>query len=87
MVERLLPKQEVAGSSPVARLNFIGVEKMDTCPKCGSLLEVIECCGGGIFLCERCKEYYYPGELINPHIHYEEDSKEDPLLPLEDLPC
>jgi len=35
------------------------------CPKCGSLLVIVECCGGGIWYCENCKEYYYYGELIS----------------------
>ena len=59
---------------------------MDLCPKCGGLLEVIECCGGGIFLCEGCKEYYYPGELIQFQTHLKADEEEPPLQPLEDLP-
>lgn len=37
---------------------------MERCPKCGAYLEIIECCGGGIFRCEPCQEYYFYGELI-----------------------
>lgn len=37
----------------------------ENCPKCGSLLIVAECCGGGIWFCEKCKEYYYYGELLS----------------------
>ena len=29
---------------------------MEKCPKCGVLLEVIECCGGGIYRCDVCGE-------------------------------
>jgi hypothetical protein len=58
---------------------------METCPNCGRLLEVIECCGGGIFLCPECNEYFYPGELISLQSPSEEVSKEAPGLPSEVL--
>jgi|GEM_PF-2319680 len=56
---------------------------METCPKCGRLLEIVECCGGGIFLCEACKEYFYPGEIINAQTRFEEVSEEDGGQPVQ----
>lgn len=67
---------------------------MERCPKCGRLLEVIECCGGGIFVCEDCKEYYFYGELIQSpleegfskaqgHTPLEEDLHKEPYKPHE----
>ena len=44
----------------------------ESCPKCGKLLHVVECCGGGIWYCENCKEYYYYGELISEDEMYSE---------------
>ena len=35
---------------------------MEKCPKCGVLLEVIECCGGGIYRCDVCGEYFFFGD-------------------------
>ncbi len=37
---------------------------METCPLCGHILEIIECCGGGIWRCDNCGEFFYYGELI-----------------------
>ncbi|EDP74786.1 hypothetical protein HG1285_08849 [Hydrogenivirga sp. 128-5-R1-1] len=37
---------------------------MECCPLCGYPLEIVECCGGGIWRCDRCGEYFYYGELI-----------------------
>lgn len=48
---------------------------MEICPKCGALLEVIECCGGGIYRCDACGEYYFYGELIE----FQRDSGKDSL--------
>ncbi|WP_461831845.1 TFIIB-type zinc ribbon-containing protein [Aquifex sp.] len=57
----------------------------ENCPKCGALLLIVECCGGGIWYCENCKEYYYYGELIEPdnatQIPPEVDSQEDDPQP------
>lgn len=55
---------------------------MDVCPRCGRILEVIECCGGGIFRCSHCNEYYYPGELIDFHKEREKVLEGDPSEPL-----
>jgi len=65
---------------------------MENCPKCGALLEVIECCGGGIFRCESCGEYYFYGELIESQRGFEEVSSEaQEQSPLEEVlppqPC
>ncbi len=42
----------------------------EICPECGALLEIVECCGGGLWKCENCGEFFYPGELMGG----EEDS-------------
>lgn len=51
---------------------------MESCPRCGSVLEVIECCGGGIFRCDKCGEYYFYGELTGFQKDSEEVSSEVP---------
>ncbi len=57
----------------------------EDCPKCGHPLEIIECCGGGIWRCDKCGEYYYYGELIDPS-QCPETSEEDPSQPDADPP-
>lgn len=52
---------------------------MEGCPRCGAVLEIIECCGGGIFRCDRCGEYYFYGELIE----FQRDSEGVSLKALE----
>jgi len=61
---------------------------MERCPKCGALLEVIECCGGGIYRCDACGEFYFYGELIESQKDSEEASLEvqEPPHQPEDLP-
>ncbi len=46
---------------------------MESCPKCGVPLEIIECCGGGIYRCDVCGEYYFYGELIQTQNPSEEE--------------
>ena len=59
---------------------------MEICPKCGVLLEVIECCGGCIYRCDVCGEYYFYGELIESQREFEEvkyGMLKSPSTPLE----
>ncbi|NPB07359.1 MAG: hypothetical protein GXN96_00350 [Aquificae bacterium] len=60
----------------------------ELCPRCGRLLSVVDCCGGGIWYCENCREYYYYGELIpeeefSCEILPPEDSQEENQQPSE----
>lgn len=45
-------------------------------------MEIIECCGGGIFRCTSCGEYFYPGEVIQT-LCEEEGSSEAGEPPVE----
>ena len=61
---------------------------MEKCHKCGVLLVVIECCGGGIYRCDVCGEYYFYGELIETQREIEDASLEaqEPPHQLENPP-